>query len=211
MPDRDPRRLAAWAAVALVLVLLSAWYLARSRPAADAPPPPTAAIAVHDDEGGSGAQLMVDVAGAVKRPGVYRMSSGARVEDALKRAGGPARRADLSQINRAAKVEDGRQILVPLRVGRATASAASATGGPATGAGGPAAAGGPPGAPSQPLNLNTATLEQLDTLDGVGPATAQKILDYRTEHGGFNAVDELDQIPGIGEKRLAALRERVRI
>ena len=66
-------------------------------------------------------------------------------------------------------------------------------------------------APDQPVNLNTATLEQLDTLDGVGPATAQKILDYRAEHGGFGSVDELDQIPGIGEKRLAALRDHVRV
>jgi competence protein ComEA len=198
MPDRDPRRLAAWAAAALVLVPLSAWYLARSRPAADAVPPPVATIAV-DQEGAGGGRVTVDVAGAVKRPGVYRLSSSQRVEDALKRAGGATGRADLSQINRAAKLEDGRQILVPAKPSRATPAAAVAPGGAA------------PAAPEQPVNLNTATLEQLDTLDGVGPATAQKILDYRTEHGGFGSVEELDQIPGIGEKRLAALRERVRV
>ncbi len=197
MPDRDPRRLAAWAAAALVLLLLSAWYLARSRPAADAAPPPVATIAV-DQEGAGGGRVTVDVAGAVKRPGVYRLSSSQRVEDALKRAGGATGRADLSQINRAAKLEDGRQILVPVRASRASPAAAP-----------PGAAA--PAAPDQPVNLNTATLEQLDTLDGVGPATAQKILDYRTEHGGFGSVEELDQIPGIGEKRLAALRERVRV
>jgi competence protein ComEA len=197
MPNRDPRRLAAWAAAALVLLLLSAWYLARSRPAADAAPPPVATIAV-DQEGAGGGRVTVDVAGAVKRPGVYRLSSSQRVEDALKRAGGATGRADLSQINRAAKLEDGRQILVPIRASRASPAAAQ------PGAGAPAA-------PAQPVNLNTATLEQLDTLDGVGPATAQKILDYRTEHGGFGSVEELDQIPGIGEKRLAALRERVRV
>jgi competence protein ComEA len=197
MPDRDPRRLAAWAAAALVLLLLSAWYLARSRPSADAAPPPVATIAV-DQEGAGGGRVTVDVAGAVKRPGVYRLSSSQRVEDALKRAGGATGRADLSQINRAAKLEDGRQILVPVRASRASPAAAQ------PGAGTPAA-------PDQPVNLNTATLEQLDTLDGVGPATAQKILDYRTEHGGFGSVEELDQIPGIGEKRLAALRERVRV
>jgi competence protein ComEA len=197
MPNRDPRRLAAWAAAALVLLLLSAWYLARSRPAADAAPPAVATIAV-DQEGGGGGRVTVDVAGAVKRPGVYRLSSSERVEDALKRAGGATGRADLSQINRAAKLEDGRQILVPIRASRASPAAAQ-----------PGAAA--PAAPDQPVNLNTATLEQLDTLDGVGPATAQKILDYRTEHGGFGSVEELDQIPGIGEKRLAALRERVRV
>jgi competence protein ComEA len=197
MPDRDPRRLAMWAAAALVLVLLSAWYLARSRPAADAAPPPVATIAVDQEGAGSG-RVTVDVAGAVKHPGVYRLSSSQRVEDALKRAGGATGRADLSQINRAAKLEDGRQILVPARPSRGAPAAATA--GAAT-----------PAAPEQPVNLNTATLEQLDTLDGVGPATAQKILDYRTEHGGFGSVEELDQIPGIGEKRLAALREHVRV
>jgi competence protein ComEA len=199
MLDRDPRRLAAWAAAALILVALSAWYLARSRPAADAAPPVAAAIAVKGDGGADGGRVVVDVAGAVKRPGVYRLSAAQRVEDALKRAGGPARHADLSQINRAAKLEDGRQILVPLRPSKSAPAAVPAGGGTA------------PAAPSQPLNLNTATLEQLDTLDGVGPATAQKILDYRTEHGGFSSVDELDQIPGIGEKRLAAFRESVRV
>jgi competence protein ComEA len=144
--------------------------------------------------------VVVDVAGAVKHPGVYRLSAAARVEDALQRAGGPTRRADLSQVNRAAKLEDGRQILVPMR--------AAATAGAAAGAASPGAS---PTAPEQPVNLNTATLEQLDQLDGVGPATAQKILDYRQEHGGFGSVDELDQIPGIGEKRLASLREHVRL
>jgi competence protein ComEA len=195
MLDRDPRRLAAWAAAAVVLALFSAWYLARSRPSASAAPPPAAAaIDVRDDAGG---KVTVDVAGAVKKPGVYRLTSSQRVEDALERAGGPTRRADLSQINRAAKLEDGRQILVPAKPSKSGPMAAAATSSPA--------------APDQPVNLNTATLEELDTLDGVGPATAQKILDYRTEHGGFGAVDELDAIPGIGEKRLAALRDHVRV
>jgi competence protein ComEA len=197
MLDRDPRRLAAWAAAAVVLVLLSAWYLARSRPAADTAPPVAATIDVKD-AAADGGRVTIDVAGAVKHPGVYRLTSSQRVEDALKRAGGPTHRADLSQINRAAKLQDGRQILVPARPSRSAPTAAT------TGASTPAA-------PSQPLNLNTATLEQLDTLDGVGPTTAQKILDYRTEHGGFGSVDELDQIPGIGEKRLAALRESVQV
>jgi competence protein ComEA len=197
MPDRDPRKLAAWAAAVLVLLLLSAWYLARSRPAADAAPPPAATITVKGEEAGAGGRVTVDVAGAVNKPGVYRLSPDQRVEDALERAGGPTRRADLSQINRAAKLEDGRQILVPTRAPKSAPTAAAASSAP--------------GAPAQPVNLNTATLEQLDTLDGVGPATAQKILDYRTEHGGFGSVDELDQIPGIGEKRLAALREHVRV
>jgi competence protein ComEA len=198
MLDRDPRRLAAWAVAALALLALSAWYLTQSRTTADAAPPPVPTIAVQG-ESESGGKVTVDVAGEVKEPGVYLLASGARVEDALERAGGPSRKADLSQINRAAKLEDGRQVLVPPKPSRSAVAAAAAPGGAA------------PAAPDQPINLNTATLEQLDTLDGVGPATAQKILDYRTEHGGFTAIDELDQIPGIGEKRLAALRDRVRL
>jgi competence protein ComEA len=197
MLNRDPRRLAAWAAAVLLLALLSAWYLARSRPSATAAPPPIATISVRDDAD-DGADVTIDVAGAVKKPGVYRLSSSQRVEDALRRAGGPTRRADLSQLNRAAKLEDGRQILVPVRAPKAAAAK--------TGAAAPATS-----APAQPIDLNTATLEQLETLDGVGPATAQKILDYRTEHGGFGSVDELDQVSGIGEKRLAALRDHVRV
>jgi|tagenome__1003787_1003787.scaffolds.fasta_scaffold20382575_2 competence protein ComEA len=197
MPDRDPRRLAAWAAAALVVVALAAWYLARSHPSANASPPPVATIAIRPSGAAAGTRVVVDVAGAVTHPGVYRLTTADRVEDALARAGGATRRADLSQINRAAKLEDGRQILVPARAPRGAAIAPAA--GPAT------------TTPAQPVNLNTATLEQLDELDGVGPATAQKIVDYRTEHGGFGAVDELDEIPGIGEKRLAALREHVRV
>jgi competence protein ComEA len=197
MLNRDPRRLAAWAAAAAVLALLSAWYLARSRPSSAAPPPAAPSISVHDDAGEGGGRVVIDVAGAVRKPGVYRLSSSQRVEDALDRAGGPTHRADLSQLNRAAKLEDGRQILVPTRASRRASAASAASPSSAT--------------PAQPVNLNTATLEELDTLDGVGPATAQKILDFRTEHGGFGSVDELDQIPGIGEKRLAALRDHVRV
>src|SRR3954453_19432322 len=140
MPDRDPRKLAAWGAAALALVLLTAWYLARSGPADSAAAPPVATIAVAREDGGSGDRLIVDVAGAVHRPGVYRMASGARVEDALKRAGGATPHADLSQINRAAKLEDGRQVLVPRRASRAAAASAPAT----------AAA-----APSPPLHLHS--------------------------------------------------------
>jgi competence protein ComEA len=123
------------------------------------------------------------------------MRAGARVDDAVRRAGGALPRADLTQVNLAAKVEDGRQILVPRRISASVPA--------------PAASGTPQ--PGVPLNLNTATLEQLDTLPGVGPATAQKILDYREQHGGFGSVEELGQVPGIGDVRLAALRDLVRV
>jgi len=144
------------------------------------------------------------VAGAVRRPGVYRLAAGARVDDALRRAGGPRGRADLAAVNLAAKLEDGRQVLVPARGAAGAAPAAPAAGGSGgAGAGGAAAA--------APINLNTATLEQLDTLDGVGPGIAQRILDYREQHGGFTRVEELGEVPGIGPKRLATLTPLVTV
>jgi competence protein ComEA len=137
---------------------------------------------------------LVHVAGAVRSPGVYRLRDGERVQDAVRRAGGPRAGADLNALNLAAKVADGQQVVVPRRgaAGAAVAGAAA------------------PGDPAQPpVSLNTATAEQLDTLDGVGPATASKILEYRRQHGGFRSIDDLGEIPGIGPKRLAALRGKV--
>jgi competence protein ComEA len=125
------------------------------------------------------------------------MRDGERIQDAVRRAGGARRGADLNAINLAAKVADGQQVVVPRRGAAGQAAAAGA---------GASEPGGPPQAP---VSLSTATAEQLDTLDGVGPATAAKILDYRRRHGGFRSVDDLGEIPGIGPKRLAALRGKV--
>jgi competence protein ComEA len=190
---------------ALALLVAGAIGLSQLGSSDPAPAAPSAPPAIRMDESGPAAKVLVHVAGAVRRPGVYRLREGMRVDDALQLAGGPTRRADLAAVNLAAKVQDGRQVLVPERVragGRApgTAGAGAATG--STGAG--AAAG-------VPVNLNTATLEQLDTLDGIGPATAQSIIDFREERGGFGSVEELGEIPGIGEKRLATLRESVTV
>jgi competence protein ComEA len=157
-------------------------------------PKPVATIAVQED-GAGGGRVVVHVAGAVREPGVYRLPADARVDDAVARAGGATRRADLGGLNLAAELEDGRQVLVPERAPRGSAAAPAASA--------------PDPAEGQPLNLNTATLEQLDTLSGIGPLTAQKILDFREEKGGFSSVEELGEISGIGEKRLASLREEV--
>jgi competence protein ComEA len=138
--------------------------------------------------------LFVHVVGAVRRPGLYRVRSGARVADAVARAGGPTRKADLELVNLAALIADGEQIVVPRRGAATVEAAGSGTGG---------------SAPSGPVHLNSATLEQLDALPGVGPVTAQKIVDYRAAHGGFSSVDELDAVPGIGPARLADLRSLV--
>jgi competence protein ComEA len=197
MPEIPTRQLVLYGLAALAVLVLGGWYLSRGGAGEATAAPP---IKVASDGGsGGGGSVIVHVAGAVRNAGVYRLRAGARVNDALARAGGATPRADLSQVNLAAKVEDGRQVLVPRRVATPPPVAAAPTGTAA------------PGQPAVPVNLNTATLEQLDTLPGVGPATAQKILDYREQHGGFGSVDELGEVPGIGDVRLAALRDLVRV
>jgi competence protein ComEA len=185
--------LALWALGLVVVVILGVRYLGRGGDAAPAASAPAIEVG---EAGGASSRVTVHVAGAVRRPGVYRLASRSRVVDAVRRAGGARRRADLSALNLAAKLEDGRQVVVPLRP-RAGAPVADA--------------GGAVTAPAGPIDINTATAEQLDELDGIGPGMAGSILEYREEHGGFGSVEELGQVPGIGEKRLAALREKVRV
>jgi competence protein ComEA len=140
----------------------------------------------------AGPMLVVDVVGAVRRPGLYRLPQGSRIADAVARAGGATRHADVALVNLAAPLADGTQVVVPVR------SSVAAGAGPAS-----------PSASAGPVHLNSATLDQLDALPGVGPVTAQKILDYRQQHGAFTSVDELDAIPGIGPARLEQLRKLV--
>ena len=191
-------QLVAWA-VAAALVVFAAVRLLAPGGASPAPPPVRVGGAAVEERGGAADGLYVHVAGAVRRPGLYRLPSSARVAVALRRAGGPLRRADLAAINLAATVEDGQQIKVP-RVGER----------PAAAAGGAAGAGSPPGtAGAAKLSLASATVEQLDQLDGIGPTLAKRIVQYRDEKGGFRSVDALREVEGIGEKRFAALREAV--
>jgi len=133
--------------------------------------------------------VVVDVVGAVARPGLYHLPQGSRVADAVARAGGLTRRAERTAVNLAAPIADGQQVLVTAR------------GSPV---GAPGAVG--PGGASSPVSLSTATAEQLDTLPGVGPVTAQKIVAYRQQHGPFTSVEALDAIPGIGPARIADLK-----
>jgi competence protein ComEA len=177
---------------------------------------PVAAISV---KGSSDEKVGVHVAGGVHRPGVYWLKGGSRVTDAIQSAGGATERGDLSALNLAAKLEDGRQVLVPIRGSAAQGGGASQPqGGGAGGAGQersatPSAGGAAPGeGGTKPLlNLNTATQEQLEALDGVGPSTARKILDHRQQKGGFTRVEDLGEIGGIGEKKLASLRAQVTV
>ena len=192
-----------YAAAAVAIALIGARYLRESHGDGGGRPA-SRPVPVRVSGGGGDGWATVQVVGEVRRPGVYRLRAGERVDDAVQRAGGATRRADLAGVNLAAKVEDGRQVLVPAR---GAAGAAAPAG--AAGAGAEAGAGG--GTAAQQIDLNTATPEQLDQLDGVGPATAQKIVAYRQQHGGFRSVDELDQVPGIGPKRMAALRPRLRV
>jgi competence protein ComEA len=191
MHDLSRTQLIIYFVAGLAALAFGVREVAASR-AGDEPPSPPGEIRLDRDEDRAGGRVTVHVAGAVRRPGVYRLRAGARVDLAVRRAGGATRRGDLTQVNLAQELEDGRQIVVPAR---------------AAAGGAPAAAGS--AAPTAPVNLNTATLEQLDALDGIGPVTAQSILDYRAEQGGFESVDELDQVPGIGAATLAAIREDV--
>jgi competence protein ComEA len=185
----------ALAACALAVVLLAAHFFA-------GPGPSTGSVTVESASApGSRAGapavaarvspgLVVDVAGAVRRPGVYRLARGSRIADAIARAGGTTRSADTLAVNLAAPLADGEQVLMPSRAGSAAAAGAAVD-----------ASAHPP-----PVDLNTATAEQLDALPGIGPVTAQKIVEYRQAHGPFTSLDALDAIPGIGPARIANLR-----
>lgn len=140
---------------------------------------------------GQASDLVVDVTGAVVRPGVYRLPAGSRVEDAIERAGGPGGGADLEAVNRAARLADGQQVVVPERGPAGTAAAAAGAG------------------EEGPISLGTATVEQLDTIDGIGPVTAADIVEFRDQHGGLASIDQLDQVSGIGPATMESLRARL--
>lgn len=175
-----------------ICALVVGYFGLRELRAGSSPSPSRPAVTVARPAGGSGARktIVVHVVGAVVRPGVYRLKDGQRVRDAIGRAGGPARAADPVGLNLAARVADGQQVVMPARAG-AVGTGAGTAAGSATGA---------------TFSLSQATAEQLDELDGVGPATAEKIVAYRDEHGGFRSIDELEQVPGIGPKKLERLR-----
>jgi competence protein ComEA len=189
-----PRRHTAILLVALLVVLA----LVGKRLAAHgtaAVPAQSARLAVSgggQERPRAAARIVVDVVGAVHHAGLYRLPEGARVADAVARAGGPTQKADIALVNLAAPLADGQQVVVPRRVAPgAAAGAASASGSGAR------------------VSLASATLADLDGLPGVGPVTAQKIIDWRQAHGPFRSVDDLDAIPGIGPARITQLRDLV--
>lgn len=197
MPDLSRSQLAVYGAVAVALLLLGARAIRAEGESGGTGASFSsggsgefgAGEGVSVDSGSSG-DVVVDVTGAVERPGVYRLPMGARVTDAVDRAGGARAGALLEAINLAARLADGQQVVVPRR-------------GPG---GAPlAAVGGEEG----PISLGTATVEQLDTIDGIGPVTAEKIVEYRDQQGGLASVDQLDQVSGIGPATMESLRSRL--
>jgi competence protein ComEA len=195
------RRVLLGALVLALVLVVGARFVVRAGSAAGPAAPPIVGAAEASGAApapAAAARLVVYVVGAVRRPGVYRLAEGARVEDAVARAGGTTRRADLIGVNLAAPLVDGEQVLVPARLPAAVAAAEGTPGSAGSVAGS--------SSPAAPVQLSVATAEQLDTLPGIGPVTAQKIIDYRAAHGAFRSVDDLDEVPGIGPARVEQLR-----
>jgi competence protein ComEA len=189
--ERSPTQIAAWIAAGAVLLFL-AWKLLAPPGGGGGGAPVSVSKPATARARTSGREVFVHVAGKVRRPGLYRLPAGSRIAAAIERAGGPRPGAELSAVNLAMRVQDGQQVLVPRRGAAGTA--------------GPEAADGGSGAR---LSLATATVEQLDQLDGIGPTLAKRIVDYRERHGGFRSVEELKQVDGIGDKRFASLKDSV--
>jgi competence protein ComEA len=190
MPELSRSQVAVYAAVAIALLLVGARAIRAEGESAPAFAQDGAGSAPLDPGGFSidtgGVDVVVDVTGAVRKPGVYRMPAGARVTDAVERAGGPAGDAELEAINLAARLADGQQVLVPRRgAGVATGSAEG------------------------PISLGSASVEELEAIDGIGPVTAGKIVEYRDQHGGLASVGQLDEVSGIGPATMESLRARL--
>jgi len=191
MPTISRAQALAYAVALLVALTIAGRVVLGGSEARPAAPVSSVALDVEEEPP---RRLVVHVAGAVNRPGLYELDEGSRIDDAIAEAGGARPKAALELVNLAAPVADGQQVLVPLR------GAAVAAGG---------GEGGGPGAPGGKVSLNSATIEQLDALPGIGPVTAQQIIDFRTANGGFGSIEELDAVPGIGPARLEQLRELV--
>jgi competence protein ComEA len=193
MPELSRSQVVVYAAVAVALLLVGARAI-RGEKGTD---PSFASGSRNSSHGtsfsvsGQAGDLVVDVTGAVRRPGVYRMPAGSRVNDAVTRAGGPGPQAELEAVNLAARLADGQQVVVPEQLPGGAAAGATAA------------------SEDGPISLGTATVEQLEEIDGIGPVTAGDIVKFRDEHGGLSSVEQLDQVPGIGPATMEALRARL--
>ena len=184
MPELSRSQLLIYAAIAVAVIVIGArWIRSSGAGSGGGAELSFAADSTHEAEGTRDA--VVHVAGAVERPGVYRLPAGSRVTDAVRRAGGFGHGANRDAINLAARLSDGQQVVVPAR-GTATATAAAGQTGP--------------------ISLGSATVEQLDQVEGIGPVTAQKIIEFRDQHGGLSSIDQLDEVDGIGPSTMQTLR-----
>ncbi|TCB96648.1 ComEA family DNA-binding protein [Micromonospora zingiberis] len=204
--DPGRRGVRALAVVAVLVVLGAAGWTWRSRPQVEpvaavtgAPTPDPSGATGDDPADAPTGELVVAVAGKVRRPGLVRLPAGARVADAIEAAGGALPGVDVALLNLARKVTDGELVLVGMA---AAASGAVPGGGPAAGA--------DPGAGGR-VNLNTASQSQLETLPGVGPVLARRIIEHRDERGGFRSVSDLRQVNGIGDARYEQLKDLVTV
>jgi competence protein ComEA len=200
--DPGRRGVRALGVVAAVVVLIAGFLAWQARPVAEPVPAPAipSITASSADGAPPTSELVVAVAGKVKQPGLVRLPPGARISDALQAAGGAQEGVDVGMLNLARKVVDGELIVVGATSPPDTADPAGASG-----------AQGIPGAPGGRVNLNTATLSQLDGLPGVGPVLAQRILDHRTQTGAFRAVSDLRKVDGIGDSRYEQLKDLVTV
>jgi competence protein ComEA len=179
--------------IAVAAGVMLTWWLLSERPRTSTPDPVSLSAETSPSASASpSGELVIDVVGKVKRPGIVTLPAGSRVHDAVAEAGGLRGKVDASTLNMARVLTDGEQILVGVEP-----------------VAGPSAAGAAVSGGSARISLGTATLEQLDTLPGIGPVTAQAILDHRSEHGPFTSVDDLLDVKGIGEKTLADIRDQV--
>lgn len=184
MPELSRSQLLVYAMIAVAVIVIGARWV-RSSGTASGGGAELSFAADSTHEAGGNQDAVVHVAGAVQRPGVYRLPAGSRVTDAVRRAGGFARGASQDAINLAARLSDGQQVVVP---GPGTASAMTA------------------GEQTGPISLGSATAEQLDQVDGLGPVTAQKIIEFRDRHGGLSSINQLDEVDGIGPATMQTLR-----
>jgi competence protein ComEA len=197
LDDVDKGKLVLYAAAALLVLAIGLRLHAHS---GGGTPVPSVALSpaprpAASDTPAPARELWVDVAGAVRRPGLYKVPAGSRVAAAVEQAGGLSRRGDATGVNLAAPLHDGQQVIVPPR----------GAAGVGVGAGSPAGSAGAAGG-AGPISLSQASEAQLETLDGIGPALAGRIIAYREQHGGFRSLDELKEVSGIGDKRFEALR-----
>lgn len=185
MPELSRSQLLVYGAVAVAVLLLGARWIRSS----DSDGSAGRGVELEADSFELSAEgsrdVVVHVAGAVRSPGVYRLPAGARVTDAVERAGGTTAGAVEGAINLAARLSDGQQVIVPAR-------------------GGPAA-----GGADGPISLGTATVEELDEIEGIGPVTAERIIEFRDRSGGLSSIEQLDEISGIGPATMEALRARL--